>query len=365
MNMQKPSVIELFFTLIQCSLGKRKELPCVPSPEEWEKIFDIAQKQTLAGITFAAVEKLPKEQLPPKKIILQWYCIAENIKKKNIELDRKCALVSEKFKNEGFRNCILKGQGIARLYPNPLLRTPGDIDIWLEGGTEKIIGYVRKHFPKCAPTYHHIDFLATAGHEIEIHYRPTWMYNAFTNKKLQTFFTEQSNAQFTNTVNTGENSFQVPTASFNRIYILLHIYRHLFFEGIGLRQVLDYYYVMQQEMTDVEKVQYIKEIKRFGVEKFAGATMYAMQQVFAFDTSTSPVKPNKRHGEFLIKEIMLAGNFGKHDRRYIQKNGLFAKLFNNARRAFTLLLYYPKESIWAPYFKIWHYLWRKKRERTT
>ena len=70
--MQRPSVVEQFFALVQYGIGKREELPCVPSPEEWEKIFDIAQKQTLAGITFAAVEKLPKEQLPPKSIIIKW-----------------------------------------------------------------------------------------------------------------------------------------------------------------------------------------------------------------------------------------------------------------------------------------------------
>lgn len=357
------TITELFFHLIRCGIGKAKELPHTPSDSEWSELFEIAKKQTLTGIAFAGIERLPQEQRPPKEMLLQWYKLYAVIKSKNAELDKKCALVSQKFKSEGFNNCILKGQGIARLYPDPTLRTPGDIDIWIDGGDKKAIEYVKKYFPDCEPTYHHVDFPVANGLEIEIHYRPSWLYNPVANRRLQRFFEENANRQFGNIIATAQGSFAAPTAAFNRVYILLHIYRHLFFEGIGMRQMLDYYYVLQQEIPELEKTEYQRLLKRFGLRKFAGATMYALQQMFGLDEKHTLVKPNKRLGKFLMREILIAGNFGKYDHRYNLGEHVysFKRAIETIRRSTTLITRFPDELLWSPYFKIRHYFWRKKR----
>lgn len=364
--MQKPSVVELFFALVQCGIGKREKLPCAPSPEEWEEIFDIAQKQTMAGITFAAVEKLPKEQLPPRAIVLKWYGIAEIIKKKNIELNKKCAIVSEKFNKEGFRNCILKGQGIARLYPNPLFRTPGDIDIWLEGGADKILAYVRRFIKESKPVYHHVDFPIAKDLDIEIHFTPSWMYSPVGNKRLQNFFKEKSDSQYRNTIETNEGCFPAPTLEFNRIYILLHIYRHLFQEGIGLRQMLDYNFVLSQGFTQEEREESVAILKKLNLTRFASAAMYVLQTIFLLEEKHLLVPANRKDGEFLLNEIMTAGNFGKYDKRYdlVSKENEAAHFANSMKRILRLFSRYTSETLWSPYFKVRHYFWRKKRERT-
>ena len=356
------AMLKLFFSLIQCGIGKRAELPRTPDAAEWQELFELSKKQTLAGIAFAGIERLPEQQRPPKEILLPWYRLCSIIRKKNAELNGKSAAVSRKFNSEGFPNCILKGQGLAQLYPDPTLRTPGDIDIWLGGGCNKILSYVRQHIKDCSPTYHHVDFPIAPHLDIEIHYRPTWMYNPFTNKRLQQYFNASAEKEFTNTASTPEGDIPVPTLAFNRVYTMLHIYRHLFFEGIGLRQVLDYYYIMQQWMSEKEKAEYTATIKGLGLNNFAGALMYVMQRIFALDDAHTPVKPNERHGKFLLREIMLAGNFGKYDSRYMRQGNTFSKLFNNTRRLFTLILYYPREALWIPYFKLWHYFWRKRHK---
>ena len=356
------TVIELFFALVQCGIGKREDLPRTPNAQEWRELFDIVQKQTLTGIAFAGIEVLPQEQRPPKELLLQWYKLCTIIKSKNAELDKKCAIVADKFRSEGFSNCILKGQGIAQLYPDPTLRTPGDIDIWLDGGDEKAIEYVRRFFPDCKPTYHHVDFPIANNLDIEIHYRPTWLYNPFANKRLQKYFVENSATQFGNYMTTAEGNFPIPTAAFNRMYILLHIYRHVFFEGIGMRQLLDYYFVLQPGMTPNEKSEYIVLLKKFGLTKFAKGVMYVLQRMFGLDEEHTPVKPDKRNGEFLLREIMIAGNFGKYDHRYDlgEHEYSFKRAFETMRRTMTLARHYPGETLWSPYFKLWHYLWRKR-----
>lgn len=362
---EQTSIIELFFNLIRCGIGKEKALPRTPSEEEWNELFDIAKKQTLVGIAFAGIERLPQEQRPPKTLLLQWYKVCALIKSKNAELDKKCAIVSQKFKSEGFENCILKGQGIAQLYPDPTLRTPGDIDIWLDGGESKAIGYVRRFFPNCEPTYHHVDFPIADDLDIEIHYRPSWTYSPLTNKRLQRYFDENAGTQFGNDITTANGQFHAPTLAFNRIYILLHIYRHLFQEGIGMRQLLDYYFVLEKRFSQEEKDEYIKMLGHLGLKKFAAATAYILQEKFGLESENLPTIPDKRRGEFLLKEIMTAGNFGKYDTRYniVSKENEFTHFLNSMQRIARLILQYPGETLWSPYFKVWHYFWRRRHTR--
>ena len=356
------NIVKLFFALVQCGIGKRVSLPATPSAEEWRVLYDMAIKQTLVGIVFAGVERLPKEQHPPRDILLTMHRLSVRIKHSNIELNRKCVAVAKKFAAEGFKSCILKGQGIAQLYPDPGVRTPGDIDIWLKGSSKEIIGYVKKFFPNCKPTYHHVDFPVSSDVDIEIHYRPTWMYNPFTNKRLQRYFDSVAHEQFANRIETAEGCFPAPTVAFNRIYILLHIYRHLFSEGIGMRQLLDYYFVMQQPMSAKDRSEYVALLKRFGLKKFASAAMYAMQEMFGAGNGNPIVEPNRRLGKFLLREIMIAGNFGKYDSRYDFSEGNYSikRLIEVIKHNSTLITKYTGETMWSPYFKIWHYFWRKR-----
>lgn len=362
--MQERSVTELFFALIRCGIDKGDKLPYTPTDEAWNELFEIAKKQTMIGIAFAGIERIPQEQRPPRSIILKWFTHCEVIKKKNTELNKRCAIISEKFRSEGFRNCILKGQGLATLYPNPQLRMSGDIDIWLEGGSEKILAYVRKFTPDVKPVYHHVDFPIAKDAEIEIHFTPTWMYSPINNKRLQKYINANADAQFENFTKTTEGSFSAPTAAFNRIYILLHIYRHLFQEGIGLRQILDYYFVLSQGITEEERTETLKTLKHLGLQRFAAATMYVLQTIFHLDEKHLLLPANSKDGQFLLNEIMAAGNFGHHDSRYniVDKEHEAAHFLNSMRRILRLTTRYTSETLWSPYFKIWHYFWRKKRE---
>lgn len=356
-------VTELLLSLIRCGIGKQKSLPHTPTSEEWESLFHTACQQAIMGIAFAGVEAIPQEQQPPRRVLLNWYQATEAIKQKNIELNKKTIAVSQKFKQCGFRNCILKGQGISQLYPNPQLRTPGDIDIWLEGDDKEILHFAKARIPNPVFTYHHVEFPIAKGLDIEIHYRPSWMYNPFANKKLQQFFAQKAKEQFSHTVETPQGTFNAPTNTFNRVYILQHIYHHFFFEGIGIKQILDYYFVTLQKITPEEKTEFIQTIRQLGITRFAAALTYAMQHMFSLDDSHVIIPPNKSLGRFLVQEIMHAGNFGKHDPRYdfSKQEYTFKRMRNILSRNMALIHKFPNEMLWSPYFKIWHYFWKKRQ----
>ena len=236
---------KIFFDFLRFCIGSAKEIPDSLKEADWKELYAIAQKQALLGVLFYGIRRLPKELAPEQKLLMQWMVMAEQIRKQNIRLFQDSVKVCQNFENEGFANCILKGQGNALLYPDPYMRTPGDIDIYLSGGRRKIMKYVDQVCPNQVMRYHHVDFpvMKTA---IEVHFTPSYMFCPIHNRRMQKWFEEVMGEQCNHRVSLpdGYGEIHVPQVSFNVIYILSHLYRHIFTEGIGLRQLLDYYYVV-------------------------------------------------------------------------------------------------------------------------
>ena len=236
---------KIFFDFLRFCIGSAKEIPGSLKEVDWKELYAIAKKQALLGVLFHGIRRLPKELAPEQKLLMQWMVMAEQIRKQNIRLFQDSVKVCQNFENEGFANCILKGQGNASLYPDPYMRTPGDIDIYLTGGRKRVMQYINKVCPNQVMRYHHVDFpvMKTA---IEVHFTPSYMFFPIHNSRMQKWFKEVMGEQCNHRVSLpdGYGEIHVPQVSFNVIYILSHLYRHIFTEGIGLRQLLDYYFVI-------------------------------------------------------------------------------------------------------------------------
>ena len=237
---------KIFFDFLRFCIGSAKEIPDSLKEADWKELYAIAKKQCLVGVLFDGIKKLPAEHVGMKKeLLLQWMAESQMLVKANVRLNDAAIQVSEWFRKKGFRTCILKGQGNALMYPNPYSRTPGDIDIWVEGGDKRVISFVRSISPHEKACYHHIEFPSYKGVEVEVHYRPSFLLCFWHNRKLQKYYERVKEEQFSHRVMLGEQGeIAIPTAEFNLIFQLTHIYAHLMNEGIGLRQLLDYYYVL-------------------------------------------------------------------------------------------------------------------------
>ena len=237
---------KIFFDFLRFCIGSAKEIPSSLKEADWKELYRIAQKQCLVGILFDGIQKLPPAEVGVSKdLLLQWMLQCQMLEKANVRLNDAAIQVSEWFRKKGFRTCILKGQGNALLYPNGLLRMPGDIDIWVEGGDKRVISFVRSISPHEKACYHHIEFPSYKGVEVEVHYRPSFLLCFWHNRKLQKYYERVKEEQFSHRVMLGEQGeIAIPTVEFNLIFQLTHIYAHLMNEGIGLRQLLDYYYVL-------------------------------------------------------------------------------------------------------------------------
>ena len=237
---------KIFFDFLRFCIGSAKEIPGSLKEVDWKELYAIAKKQCLVGVLFDGIKKLPAEYVGMKKeLLLQWMAESQMLEKANVRLNDAAIQVSEWFRKKGFRTCILKGQGNALMYPNPYSRTPGDIDIWVEGEDKRVISFVRSISPHEKACYHHIEFPSYKGVEVEVHYRPSFLLCFWHNRRLQKYYERVKEEQFSHRVMLGEQGeIAIPTVEFNLIFQLTHIYSHLMNEGIGLRQLLDYYYVL-------------------------------------------------------------------------------------------------------------------------
>ena len=376
----------IFFDFLQFCIGSVAEIPASVKDADWKVLYAIAKKQALIGVLFHGIKQLPKELAPDADLLMQWMGMAQKIRQQNIRLLLDSAKVCKNFQQEGFRCCVLKGQGNALLYPDPYMRTPGDIDIYLEGGRKRVMEYVNKVCPNQVMRYHHVDFpvMKTA---IEVHFTPSYMFFPVHNRRMQKWFGEVMDLQCSNVVELpdGYGEITVPTVSFNVIYILSHLYRHVFTEGIGLRQLLDYYFVLEKWYTDstdfesnrnnrtfdfaeqkelsAKSVRFVleNELKHLGLWKFAKAVMYVLHEVFGLSEDKMIAPMDEKEGGFLLDEIMRGGNFGQYDNRLGSKEdeGKLHRYLRMNLRNLRFVRHYPTEALSEPLFRTWFALWKK------
>ena len=371
---------KIFFDFLRFCIGSAKEIPDSLKEADWKELYAIAKKQALLGVLFYGIQRLPKELAPEQKRLMQWMVMAEMIRKQNIKLFQDSVKVCQNFEKEGFANCILKGQGNALLYPDPYMRTPGDIDIYLTGGRKRVMQYINKVCPNQVMRYHHVDFpvMKTA---IEVHFTPSYMFFPIHNSRMQKWFKEVMGEQCNHRVSLpdGYGEIHVPQVSFNVIYILSHLYRHIFTEGIGLRQLLDYYFVLLKWHTDLTNLTDSNKslpqmtlintdldalrhkLKYLGLWKFAGAVMYVLHEVFGLSEDRMIAPMDEREGRFLLDEIMRGGNFGQYDTRLGSKEneGKLHRYLRMSLRNLRFVKHYPTEALSEPLFRTWFALWKK------
>lgn len=344
---------ELFFELINILTDKKEMLEHSYDTNEWLKAVSIAQEQAIAGVLLSALEKLPKEQYPPQPVLLQWIGLTEmtELNARNLEQAGKEAV--RFFHDNGFACQILKGSSVARYYPNPLRRTSGDIDIWLDGGRKKIYDFARNYDKSGivrGVNYHHIHFPLYSDVEVEVHIWPSYLCSPIRNYHLHKFC-----QLYKPTLGDSDTT----NLAFDRVFILLHCYRHMNDSGVGLRQIMDYYYVLKQGFTSEENEESVKWIKKLGMYRFASGLMWLMETVFGLKREYHLMTPNEKEGRFILQEVMLTGNMGHSDKRkWGKRDSAYSRFIYNLKRDFYLAGHYPHEAFWQPFFSIWLYLWR-------
>ena len=251
-------------------------------------------------------------------IDIKWTGVAAQIGEKNRVLDNNSALITKEMAEMGLLSCVLKGQGTALLYPYPEYRQCGDIDLWIHGNHRNLVRQLSKKWTIGSVHYHHADVKAFDDKtKLEVHFKPSWLNDPFGN-------------------------------------------RHLLQEGIGLRQLMDYYFVLVN-CTATERRNAYAFAEKLGMKRFVRAMMYVLQRVFLMEDELLLCPPDEKSGEFLLNEIMIAGNFGLFDKRNKYRVSQTLPLRATYRMLHLSRFFHiaSSEVLWAPFFKTYQFVWRR------
>ena len=421
----------VFFAFLKYCLGYKGDMSRVAAGMDWQELYSFASKQALLGLCFDGIERLGKEYPEELKrnpigreLLMTWMGKAQQIHRQNMKVNTVASKLFSMLREDGLRCCVLKGQGNALMYPNPYSRTPGDIDVWVNASREYLTEYAKRHFNlEDDIRFHHLETTMN-GVPVELHFFPCIMNNPIYNARLQKWFKRNADLQCSNVVSLpdGIGEIAIPTTAFNVVYQLTHLYHHFFDEGIGMRQIIDYYYVVDdfwkvkesfsqpsrpslpkegstafpkplspQGTEDVtalrcseplrskdggaskpspyfagwDRLGYACELKHLGLWKFARAVMYVLHEALGLSEEKMIAPMDEKRGKLLLAEILNGGNFGRHFTKYghFTQQGMAKKYFLKIWRNMHFVRYYPAEALSEPIFRTWHFFWRMNNKK--
>jgi hypothetical protein len=363
----------MIFDFLKYCLGGKDNMSNVVADIDWEQLYSFASKQAILGFCFDGIERLGKEypnelkQNPiGKNLLMTWMGKAQQIRRQNMKVNAEAGKLFSMLRKDGFRCCILKGQGNALMYPNPYSRTPGDIDVWVNASREYLTEYAKRHFNlEDNMRFHHLE-TTMDGVPVELHFFPCSMNNLLYHARLQKWFKLNADLQCSNVVSLpdGIGEIAIPTTAFNVVYQLTHLYHHFFDEGIGMRQIIDYYYVVNNDELLVIRDTLQRELKHLGLWKFAGAVMHVLHEALGLSEEKMIAPIDEKRGKLLLAEILNGGNFGQHFTKYghFTQQGMAKKYFLKIWRNMHFVRYYPAEALSEPIFRTWHFFWRLRHK---
>ena len=372
MELQKGNIENLFYQLLRMALGRQVCLPHTPNEQEWKALYELAKKQSLIGVCFAGVQKLQTQrQEPPEMTYLTWMGMAAKIQQRNEVVSRQCVELQGQLAADGVRSCVLKGQGVGALYrvhendndnnqnssDLSMLRQSGDIDVWVDTDEEGALRWVKKYQRVLDFDYKHVHLDVLEGTSVEVHYRPSTSRVPWYMKRVEHFTREK--ACWTNAVALGDGMVNVPSLEFNLVFILQHIFGHLFAEEMTLKQYLDYYFVLKQaheKGADVQEA--YRWMQRMGMGSFARATMWLLREVFGMPEEWMICEADADEGRFLLDRVMAKeqkAKKGEHGSVRWHLSVFWAQQNKNLH----LLTHYPLEVLFSPIWLARHFFWKR------
>ena len=322
------------------------------SHEEYTDLIDMANKQTVTGLVGDCLiknsVKLEREDA------LSLYAKMKAIEKANTRVNENLVNFVNFMERKGIDYIIVKGQVVGSLYPNPNARMSGDVDLYFIGDNyTKIKSLVEQRLGKQLSKLSdgkHVEFDVN-GVIFELHNKlsqlATQKHQAYWDQMIDHAIQEK-----TDTVNILGKEIHTLSATYNALYIFVHLFFHMTASGLGLRQICDWARVLynpnlnDNHNVDANRLEEIlKELGYFKAYKAMGAFLVEYlglpEEQFPFPVT----EKDRKWVETIKKNIIKNGNFGR-SRRKIQKSGLLHSIESGWLILTQMLTFYrlaPKE----------------------
>lgn len=309
-------ITDAFLVLLRAGLWEKdlESLSCFPlTAKEWLDVYQQALCQTVSGIVYRGIIRLPDHLIPPEDILLRWVVRAEAIEQRNWHMNGVVNELCSLFKSEEIRTVLQKGQGIASLYEYPLLRECGDIDLYFPDRKEreKADFFIQQQgipISKGADGSIHYEW---KGVVVEHHSRLLDVYNPFQQDYLNQL---EKKIGFT-TVRLGKEEDGEVTVAAPVLYLLMlnvHILKHALGLGVGLRQLCDMARAYYKWHATMEKHELCEIYRKTGLVRWSNLLHSALRKYLGVLVTCLPDDRGKQESPWpLFHIIQQGGNFGR------------------------------------------------------
>ena len=293
---------------------------------DWKQILRIAKEQTVQVIIADGIETLPQENWPPKEALMKLLMVRVKTSQMHTLLNSNIRLIVNALNSEGVPSVLLKGQGVAQNYRNPESRMCGDIDLYV--GRE-YFEQASNVICKLDPTQikeeieHealHRNFTIN-GSELELHQKSTGSANKRQIRLIDTWTRESLDNHFQDKtlpiVNFSNTPVQIPSATYNAVFILQHAARHMITEGISLRQVCDWTMLLHRHHADINEAELQETLDKLHMStiwKEFGILAVNHLNLNPEELPLAPKRLRSNKTSLILNHLFLSGNFGHYDK---------------------------------------------------
>ena len=321
-----------------------------PLPEQsWRQVFTLARMQTVTGIVYEGLCRLPEEWLPSSSLLMQWVAAVDVIEQKNRQMDKAIAGLASCFGSRQIQAVLQKGQGVARFYGKPGLRQCGDIDLYFPSQA------AAKEACRCMEEQGCVLHTAPDGsvcyrwQGIQVEHHPALF--DIQNPFLKGYLSRLTARYGFTAIEKSPIGFPAPVPDL--LLLNVHILKHALGLGVGLRQFCDMaraYFALQAETDGAEVCEVYRRvhIRRWSrllhsfLVRHIGLPATCLPEEEYVEVCTQP----------LLEIVFRGGNFGQYKagRRqavrsvWTRKCHTFASFCGNAAFAAR---YAPAEAFWT------------------
>lgn len=277
----------------------------------WQHLYDVAKAQGVLAIVFDGIKRVMVERGDnslgmPRSLKMRWLSVVDSIEKKNTSQRMAVEYIATACEKCDLHVMTFKGLSLARFYPEPLHRECGDIDLYALGGRHKDLNRL---ITDLGGTIIH----SSAKHsEIKLRSVMIESHNYFVYRYLSKR-AKTVNSRLVDSVCSAEpygehNSLYYPNSEFDTLFVIYHAANHFKFEGISLRHIIDWCYIVQRAGCD------LSQLTEYGLERFSAVLCRIGKHSLGFDLPEHLCCCDDKTYSRVLSDI-IGSNVGKDDEK--------------------------------------------------
>lgn len=323
--------------------------------KKWEALGMIAREQGVLGIMLDGVEKLETAPYGVTRDLkanqkLEWIGEVLQIEQRNLQQIAVMNDLATKWRNNGYRVMVMKGQANATLYPKPEHRNPGDIDCYLFEHYSDGNNIARKEGGMVDESWYKHSVISYKGETFENH-----QYFVHTREGKRSKVLEK---ELEKALEVEESEFKqltpftvMPPVQWTAMFLTYHACAHFLTEGLRLKQVLDWAMFLKAHQNDVNWEKFYDFCERYHLRIFAETITAICSEYLGVEISNPGIVKDSVHKEKVLNSILYDDDY-----IYSESEGGWKEKWHIVKNLFHYRWKYEEiynESVWK---QLWYYV---------